>query len=77
MNLQYHLNNPAFVTKYNNAPTLELVLATPENPTVPLSNSFSVGEVLFIVGGIAVVAVAIYVIHSNINNSKNDREYGN
>ena len=77
MNLQYHLNNPAFATMYNNAPTLEPVLATPENPTVPLSNSFSVGEVLFIVGGIAVVAVAIYVIHNNINNSKNNREYGN
>jgi hypothetical protein len=77
MNLQYQLSNPAFAAMYNNAPILEPVLTTPENPTVPLSNSFSVGEVLFIVGGIAVVAVAIYVIHNNINNSKNEREYGN
>jgi hypothetical protein len=77
MNLQYQLTNPAFAAMYNNAPILEPVLTTPENPTVPLSNSFSVGEVLFIVGGIAVLAVAIYVIHNNINNSKNDKEYGN
>jgi hypothetical protein len=77
MNLQYQLTNPAFAAMYNNAPILEPVLTTPENPTVPLSNSFSVGEVLFIVGGIAVVAVAIYVIHNNINNSINDKEYGN
>jgi uncharacterized membrane protein (DUF485 family) len=77
MNLQYHLNNPAFAAMYNNAPTLEPVLATPIKPTVSTSNSISMGEVLFIAGGIAVVAVAIYVIHSNINNSKNDREYGN
>jgi hypothetical protein len=77
MNLQYHLNNPEFAAMYNNAPILEPVWATPINPTVSTSNSISMGEVLFIVGGIAVVAVAIYVIHSNINNSKNDREYGN
>jgi hypothetical protein len=77
MNLQYQLSNPVFAAMYNNAPILEPVLTTPENPTVPLSNSFSVGEVLFIVGGIAVVAVAIYVIHNNINNSINDKEYGN
>ena len=77
MSLQYQLNNPAFAAMYNNAPILEPVLTTPANPTFPSSNSISMGEVLFIVGGIAVVAVAIYVIHSNINNSKNDREYGN
>jgi len=77
MNLQYHLSNPAFAAMYNNAPILEPVLTTPINPTVSTSNSISMGEVLFIVGGIAVVAVAIYVIHNNINNSKNDREYGN
>jgi hypothetical protein len=77
MNLQYQLSNPAFAAMYKNAPILDPVLTTPENPTVPLSNSFSVGEVLFIVGGIVVVAVVIYVIHNNINNSKNNREYGN
>ena len=77
MNLQYHLSNPAFAAMYKNAPILEPVLATPINPTVSTSNSISMGEVLFIIGGIAVVAVAIYVIHNNINNSKNDKEYGN
>ena len=77
MSLQYQLSYPAFAAMYNNAPTLEPVFAIPANPTVSSSNSISMGEVLFIVGGIAVVAVAIYVIHSNINNSKNDREYGN
>jgi hypothetical protein len=77
MNLQYHLSNPAFLAMYNNAPILEPVLTTPTNPTVSSSNSISMGEVLFLVGGIAVVAVAIYVIHNSINNSKNNREYGN
>ena len=77
MILQYQLSNPAFAAMYNNAPNLEPVLATSANPTVSPSNSISMGEVLLIAGGIAVVAVAIYVIHSNINNSKNDREYGN
>ncbi len=77
MNLQYQLSNPAFAAMYNNAPILETVLATTTNSTVSSSNSISMGEVLLIVGGIAVVAVAIYVIHNNINNSKNDKEYGN
>jgi hypothetical protein len=77
MSLQYQLNNPAFAAMYNNAPILEQVFTTPINPTVSSSNSISMGEVLFIVGGIAVVAVAIHVIHNSINNSKNDKEYGN
>ena len=77
MNLQYHLSNPAFAAMYKNAPILEPVLTTPTNPTVSSSNSISMGEVLFIVGGIAVVAVAIHVIYNNINNSKNDKKYGN
>jgi hypothetical protein len=77
MNLQYQLSNPAFAAMYNNAPILEPVLATTTNSTVSSGYSISMGEVLLIVGGIAVVAVAIYVIHNNINNSKNDKEYGN
>jgi hypothetical protein len=35
------------------------------------------GEVLFIVGGIAVVAGLIYIIHNNIVEPKKDTEYGN
>ncbi len=77
MNLQYQISNPAFAAMYNNAPNLEPVLATTTNSTASSSNSISIGEVLLIVGGIAVVAVAIYVIHNKINNSKNDKEYGN
>jgi hypothetical protein len=77
MNLQYHLSNPAFAAMYNNAPILEPVLATPINPTVSTSNSISMGEVLFIVGGIAVVAGLIYIIHNNIVESKKDIEHGN
>jgi hypothetical protein len=77
MSLQYQLNNPAFTAMYNNAPILEPVLTTPTNPTVSSSNSISMGEVLFIVGGIAVVAGLIYIIHNNIVKSKKDTEYGN
>jgi len=77
MNLQYQLSNPAFAAMYNNAPLLEPVLTTPNNSTDTSSNSISMGEILFIVGGIAVVAVAIYVIQNSINNSKNNKEYGN
>ena len=77
MSLQYQLNNPAFAAMYNNAPILEPVLTTPTNPTVSSSNSISLGEVLFIVGGIAVVAGLIYIIHNNIVESKKDIEHGN
>jgi hypothetical protein len=77
MSLQYQLNNPAFAAMYNNAPILETVLTTPANPTFPPSNSISMGEVLFIVGGIAVVAGLIYIIHNNIVEPKKDTEYGN
>jgi hypothetical protein len=77
MNLHYQLSNPAFAAMYNNAPILEPVLATPTNPTVSLSNSISMGEVLFIVGGIAVVAGLIFIIHNNIVESKKDTEHGN
>ena len=77
MILQYQLSNPAFAAMYNNAPILEPVSATPTNPTVSSSNPISFGEVLFIVGGIAVVAGLIYIIHNNIVESKKDIENGN
>jgi hypothetical protein len=77
MSLQYQLSNPAFAAMYNNAPILEPVLATPTNPTVPSSNPISFGKVLLIAGGMAVVAVLIYIIHNNIVESKKDTEYGN
>jgi hypothetical protein len=77
MILQYQLSNPAFAAMYNNAPNLEPVLATSANPTVSPSNSISMGEVLLIAGGIAVVAGLIYIINNNIVESKKDTEYGN
>ena len=77
MNLHYQLSNPAFAAMYNNAPILDPVLATPTNPTLPSSNSISLGEVLLIAGGIAVVAGLIFIIHNNIVESKKDTEHGN
>ena len=77
MSLQYQLSNPAFAAMYNNAPSLEPVLAIPTNSTVPSSNPISLGEVLLIAGGIAVVAGLIYIIHNNIVEYKKDTEYVN